>query len=464
MKGTVYAIISTAKSDFYAGLAIDTFLKYTKLGPGDKFYLIDNDAVGAHSDKAVTIIANETPQNFAKNVNKIIALADGKDVVILNNDIAFTSDWSVPLQGYSNCIVVPSCNQTHLYTSDNFTLESAMNIDQYNEYELNNIVRQHKTLVKQGLFERHVIPFYAVKIPANIYKKIGGFDETYGHGGEDVDYRIRAIQAGFGVKYVSQSYLLHFQGKSSWSGAETAQETKQRDTQYYQRFVELWGSDLTNLLLTGGDAKSVADKYQLWNYFQSNDFTGMIKHMLWIKQGNSIVPLDKVSADGLLDYVKKLGNNLVGCELGVCWAWTLRYFLDRSSEINKVYAIDAYQPYQDWWGPVTQDMVDVWRNHAVGLLAPYADRVEMLEMDSIAAADHIADNELDYIFIDGDHSYAAVSRDLRAYWSKVKPGGIFAGHDWNLPEVNRAVNDFRKELDITTEIQHTSKNVWFWYR
>ena len=214
----------------------------------------------------------------------------------------------------------------------------------------------------------------------------------------------------------------------------------------------------------GGNATTVVEKYQLGQFIQAGDFSSLIKRMLSVRQGVSIVPLEKVSADGLLDYVRQLGTDLVGCELGVCWAWTLRYFLDKAPEIKKVYAIDAYKPYQDWWGAVTQDMVDVWRKHALSLLAPYRDQIEMLEMDSVSASEHIADGSLDYIFIDGDHSYSAVSRDLKAYWPKMKQGGIFAGHDWNLPEVNQAVTDFRKELDISTEIQHTSKNVWFWYK
>jgi len=466
MTGTVYAMITSRSSDFYTGLAIDTFLKYTKLGVHDAFYLIDNDAIGTHKDKPINIIVNDQPQSFAKNINDIISVANGKDVVILNNDVAFTPNWADPLMGYSNAILIPSCNQTHLYSTKNLVLEQAMDISQYtNTTDLEEISRQHKSAVKPGFYERQIMPFYAVKIPAKVYKTIGVLDETYGKGGgEDVDYRLRAIEAGFSVKYVSQSYLLHFQGKSTWSGGEDELATKQRDSQYFQRFTELWGSDLANLLLNGGRPQRIIEKYQLWSYIQNNDFTGMIKRMLWIRQGNSIVPMDQVSANGLLPYVTALGDNLVGCELGVCLAYTLRYFLDQTTKISKVYAIDAYQPFMDHWGMVTQEMVDRWKNYATALLTPYQDRVIMLEMDSVAAAEHIADAELDYIFIDGDHSYDAVCKDLRAYWSKVKPGGIFAGHDWNLPDVYRAVTDFRTEYGIDTEIQFCEKNVWFWYK
>ena len=39
--------------------------------------------------------------------------------------------------------------------------------------------------------------------------------------------------------------------------------------------------------------------------------------------------------------------------------------------------------------------------------------------------------EFDAVFIDGNHSYEYVKKDLENYWSKVKPGGIVALHDVN---------------------------------
>jgi hypothetical protein len=339
-----------------------------------------------------------------------------------------------------------------------------MSIDQFNNkfYHLSDIVRQHKQNNTSGFYERLLMPFYAFRLPYEIYSKVGLFDESFGNGGgEDVDYRIRTILLGFNVKYTTQSYLLHFHGKSTWDGGETSEETQQRNKLYFDKFIEKWGSDLTNLLLSGGDSMNVVKKYILSN----ETITDMIKKLIYLRDGHhSIIQLKNVSASGLLPYVRQLGNNLVGCELGVCKGFTLRYFLDLAPEISKVYAIDSWTPYMDWWGPVTQQMVDNWREYAMTLLNPYMDKISILEMDSISAASHIPDQSLDYIFIDGDHSYQSVIRDLDNYWNKVKTGGIFAGHDWNLPEVNQAVNEFRQKNNITTEIQFTETNVWFWYK
>lgn len=57
-------------------------------------------------------------------------------------------------------------------------------------------------------------------------------------------------------------------------------------------------------------------------------------------------------------------------------------------------------------------------------------RAELVNLDSIAAASGIADGELDFVYLDARHDFAGVVADVRAWWPKVKVGGIFAGHDF----------------------------------
>jgi predicted O-methyltransferase YrrM len=56
-------------------------------------------------------------------------------------------------------------------------------------------------------------------------------------------------------------------------------------------------------------------------------------------------------------------------------------------------------------------------------------KVQALISDSLSAAPLIADNSLDLLFIDADHSYDAVRSDIEAWRRKVRPGGILCGHD-----------------------------------
>lgn len=55
--------------------------------------------------------------------------------------------------------------------------------------------------------------------------------------------------------------------------------------------------------------------------------------------------------------------------------------------------------------------------------------VHPLVMSSEVALEIFKDNTLDFAYIDADHSYDAVKRDILGWWSKLKRGGILCGHD-----------------------------------
>jgi len=70
-----------------------------------------------------------------------------------------------------------------------------------------------------------------------------------------------------------------------------------------------------------------------------------------------------------------------------------------------------------------------------------------LKMTSLEAVEKFKDESLDFVFIDASHEYEDVRDDIIAWYPKVKPGGIIAGHDYYhdeydwFPGVKRAVNE-----------------------
>jgi hypothetical protein len=75
-------------------------------------------------------------------------------------------------------------------------------------------------------------------------------------------------------------------------------------------------------------------------------------------------------------------------------------------------------------------------------------RVLVQRLRSVDAANGFADESLDWVYVDGDHSYEGVTADLEAYCRTVKPGGFIAGDDYGLTGswfgdgVTRAVDEF----------------------
>lgn len=68
--------------------------------------------------------------------------------------------------------------------------------------------------------------------------------------------------------------------------------------------------------------------------------------------------------------------------------------------------------------------------------------VKHLKMLSEDAAKLYDDESIDAIYIDADHSDKAVTKDIKAWFPKVRPGGVIAGHDWGYGGIEVAVVKF----------------------
>lgn len=72
--------------------------------------------------------------------------------------------------------------------------------------------------------------------------------------------------------------------------------------------------------------------------------------------------------------------------------------------------------------------------------AVYADAQKRLEQfgplceiwrkPSLDAVHMFADCELDFVYLDGNHSFESVSAELPIWWRKVRRGGVLCGHDF----------------------------------
>lgn len=84
----------------------------------------------------------------------------------------------------------------------------------------------------------------------------------------------------------------------------------------------------------------------------------------------------------------------------------------------------------------------------------YGNRLIPIEALSVDGAESISDASLDLVFIDADHSYEWVKKDIAAYTPKLKQHGFLSGHDIDFPGVNRAVNEVVVNYDVGPN------NVW----
>lgn len=80
--------------------------------------------------------------------------------------------------------------------------------------------------------------------------------------------------------------------------------------------------------------------------------------------------------------------------------------------------------------------------------------------DSVEVADCCKDRFFDFVFIDADHFYESVRKDLLAWFTKIKQGGIISGHDYDGQGdrkkgwgVKRAVDEFFGTLKLDVNVE-----------
>ncbi len=89
-------------------------------------------------------------------------------------------------------------------------------------------------------------------------------------------------------------------------------------------------------------------------------------------------------------------------------------------------------------------------------------KVEILRMDNREAAAQLP-NDLDLVYIDANHAYEEVKKDMEAWYPKVRKGGILSGDDYHYYDgVVAAVDEFvREHPGINLQVGQSKTQWWF---
>lgn len=152
--------------------------------------------------------------------------------------------------------------------------------------------------------------------------------------------------------------------------------------------------------------------------------------------------------------VASRGAPMVAAEVGVAEG---RYSLELlSGGLLRLYLVDRWRSVATQRGDSAEPQA--WHEaNLVGCLArvaPYLDRVVFLRGGSVEMAASVPDGSLGLAYIDAGHDAESVAADLRAWWPKVVPGGVLAGHDYLNPSygVRVAADEFAAEVGLPLEV------------
>jgi hypothetical protein len=158
-------------------------------------------------------------------------------------------------------------------------------------------------------------------------------------------------------------------------------------------------------------------------------------------------------------YIKnKLGEDLIGVLIGAYNGKSANYVFS-AIRMKKFFLIEPCSEYGDGtydqmsWNLAFDNLQSTFSG--VGDVVIIKDKAENVCND-------FENSTLDFVYIDGDHSYEHVLLDMNLWWPKVRNGGVMAGHDFNLKrvspngyyeDVERAVREFcqKQNIKLNTE-------------
>lgn len=159
-----------------------------------------------------------------------------------------------------------------------------------------------------------------------------------------------------------------------------------------------------------------------------------------------------------------------GAEIGVERAMYSKTLCTRIPNLT-LYGIDPWMAYRGYREHVSQDKLDGFYEQVIERMKPYDFRIFRAYSDE--AHKYFRDGSLDFVYIDGNHSFLNCTQDI-AFWSpKVRSGGIVAGHDYRRNS-KKYINDVKDVIPAYTYAMHikpwfilreeVGASSWFWVK
>ena len=131
-------------------------------------------------------------------------------------------------------------------------------------------------------------------------------------------------------------------------------------------------------------------------------------------------------------------------EIGTASGLWTEHVLRNYPNVKILYSIDPYLhfPGEKYEGGRFQDWHDKIFAVSRKRLKGYDNLARYICTSDEAVKSFKADGiTVDVVYIDGNHNEKYITSDVENYYPLVELGGLFAGHDYNLPQVKKVVND-----------------------
>lgn len=195
-------------------------------------------------------------------------------------------------------------------------------------------------------------------------------------------------------------------------------------------------------------------------------YKNIFKHIIWWTLSRFHLHIRKdyprESHYFLKDY---FGDKLIkGAEIGVQYGENSKWFF-KMLNIKKMYLVDPYLEYEDSHDGrtyVVKNPMNKIKEIASNCLYSWEHEKKLrwiYETSDEAFKRQYIPEDLDFIYIDANHNYEFVKRDIENSWKQLKKGGLLIGHDFTFYSVAKAVIEFaeKNKLKVITKARD-----WEW--
>jgi len=178
------------------------------------------------SNPAIKIIANPENLGFSKGMNQGLAAAQGDVLILMNNDILFSTGWLelflAVIRRPEVGLVSPQVNRLgDGCTAENFQTRAAK-----------------CRLMCDDFVYQWFIPFCCVGLRREVFEKIGFLDEAFTPAYfEDNDYCLRSLYAGYKNAIALKSFVYHNHCQTTGQMADRKLIFERNQRQYYQKHL-----------------------------------------------------------------------------------------------------------------------------------------------------------------------------------------------------------------------------------
>ena len=140
---------------------------------------------------------------------------------------------------------------------------------------------------------------------------------------------------------------------------------------------------------------------------------------------------ENIAAYSLKDLIKP---NMIVCEIGVRSGQSSEMFLELGCFVNMIDPWEKYEGIDDENYRFEEDYENTLKR-----IERFKNQYKIFRSKSDEVLNDIPNGSLDLVYIDGNHAYEFVKRDITCWWFKIKEGGYIAGDDWAMENVARGL-------------------------